>query len=95
MAGFNDEQILELRQATIADTKLGAITRLTREIVQKQGRPDQRFVDDFFAAGFDNAALVDLIGLITVKLFSNYIHNLTQIPVDFPAAQPLPIAATV
>jgi len=33
-----------------------------------------------------------LIGLVTVRIFTNYVYALTKIPVDFPAAQPLPNA---
>jgi len=43
-------------------------------------------VDNFFAAGYNEGNLVDVIILIGDKTIMNYLHNLTDIPVDFPLA---------
>ena len=32
---------------------------------------------------------MELIGLVTVRVFTNYVYALTDIPVDFPEAEPL------
>ena len=45
----------------------------------------ERGTDWIDAAGFDNRALIDLVGVVTEISFTNYTHNLTQIPVDFPS----------
>lgn len=87
--GFSLEETFELRAGTHTDPKLGAITRLAREITEKRGRVDANALEDFFAQGYEEEALIDLIALVTAKTLANYTHNLTQIPVDFPAAQPL------
>lgn len=90
MNGFTEEETFDLRTGTIADNKLRVLTQLARSFVLNQGRPDQALVDNFFALGYDEAAFIEFVGLITVKLFSNYVHNSTNIPVDFPAAKPVP-----
>ncbi|MGL4611934.1 MAG: carboxymuconolactone decarboxylase family protein [Trueperaceae bacterium] len=86
MNGFSEVQTLELRDGSIADSKLRAITRLTRSIVENKGRPDGSLLDAFFDQGFDEKALIELNALIALKTFTNYVHNITQVPVDFPAA---------
>ncbi|WP_314000265.1 carboxymuconolactone decarboxylase family protein [Xanthocytophaga flava] len=43
----------------------------------------------FFDAGYNEAALIELIGLVTVRTFTNYVYTLTDIPVDFPAVPTL------
>ncbi|MEM8601243.1 MAG: carboxymuconolactone decarboxylase family protein [Bacteroidota bacterium] len=98
MNGFTEAQTFDLRAGTFNDAtvgdapKLGVLTRLTRAFVQTQGRPDDALLDAFFDAGYTQAHFVDLVALISVKTFSNYLHNASDIPVDFPAAKPLPEA---
>ena len=90
MNGFTDAQILELRSGKASfDTKLDALARLARNITENRGATDATVVDNFFAAGWTKENLIDTIVLAGDKTISNYIHSTTQIPVDFPVAQPL------
>ncbi|WP_298548142.1 carboxymuconolactone decarboxylase family protein [uncultured Aquimarina sp.] len=90
MNGFTDEQILELRAGYASfDTKLDALAKLAKNITENRGRADQEIIDNFFAAGYDKGNLVDTIVLVGDKTISNYLNNATEIPIDFPVAQPL------
>jgi uncharacterized peroxidase-related enzyme len=90
MNGFNDEQILEFRAGfSSINEKLNALARFARNITLNRGRTSDDVLDDFFAAGYTKANLIDTISLVGDKTISNYIHSTTQIPVDFPLAQPL------
>ncbi len=94
MNGFTDEQILELRAGAASfDSKLDALAKLAKNITENRGRADQNIVNEFFAAGYTKGSLIDTIVLVGDKTISNYIHSTTQIPVDFPVAQPLETAA--
>jgi hypothetical protein len=46
-------------------------------------------LENFYAVGYNEAALMELIGLITVRTFTNYVYAITNIPIDFPLAEPL------
>ncbi len=90
MNGFTDEQVLELRAGAASfDNKLDALARLARNITQNRGAASQDVLDNFFAAGWTKENLIDTIVLVGDKTISNYLHKTTQVPVDFPAAQPL------
>lgn len=89
-AGFTEEETLGLRVGASADARLAVLTRLTRRFVDTKGRPEPALLDAFFEAGYTQAHLVDLVGLISVKTFTTYLHNATGIAVDFPAARALP-----
>ncbi|NAS12476.1 carboxymuconolactone decarboxylase family protein [Poritiphilus flavus] len=90
MNGFTDEQVLELRAGGASfDNRLDALARLARNITQNRGAASQDVVDNFFAAGWTKENLIDTIVLVGDKTISNYVHKTTQVPVDFPAAQPL------
>jgi uncharacterized peroxidase-related enzyme len=90
MAGFTDEQILEIRRGRASfDTKFDALARLAKGITESRGHVDQTLVAAFFAAGWTKENLVDAIVIIGDKTVSNYLHSTTQVPVDFPAAPEL------
>ena len=95
MAGFTVEETIELRAGTIADARLRAITRLAAGIVQNRGKVGDELIQDFFAQGFDEKALIDLLGAVTAITFTNFAHGLTKVPIDFPTAKALTELATV
>lgn len=85
--GFSKEDTFAIRKAAVADSRLQAILQLAQSIAENKGNADAAAKDQFFAAGFDEAALMDLAGLVTVRVFTNYVYALTDIPVDFPLAE--------
>jgi len=91
--GFTEEETRQLRAGTHADRRLGPLTRLAAAITTERGRVDSALVEEFFAAGFDEAALVDLVALVADKTLANYLHNLAGFEVDFPKAEPLEVAS--
>jgi uncharacterized peroxidase-related enzyme len=85
MNGFNDEQILEIRRVQISfNDKYAALAKFVKETTVNRGRPSENAYDTFFEAGYTKANLVDVMMIIGDKIISNYLHNITQIPVDWP-----------
>ena len=90
MNGFTEEQILELRGGSASfDKKLDALARLAKNVTENRGATDATVLENFFKAGWTKENLIDTIVLVGDKTISNYINNTTEIPVDFPEAQPL------
>lgn len=87
--GFTKEETLDLRRGKSNDDKVNAIVQLAKSITINKGHADEQALDNFYAAGFDEAALMELIGLVTVRIFTNYVFAATAIPVDFPLAEPI------
>lgn len=88
--GFTDEQVLDVRAGRpVGDAKLDALGRFVRAVNLNRGKPTPDATDEFLAAGYTQANLVDVVVLIGDKIVTNYLHGVTQVPVDFPAAQPL------
>ena len=87
MVGFTDEQIMELRHGHASwDVKFDSLARFAKSVAENRGRAEQSVVDAFFAAGWTKENLVDAIVIIGDKTTSNYLHSVTKVPVDFPAA---------
>ncbi|WP_431156933.1 carboxymuconolactone decarboxylase family protein [Winogradskyella poriferorum] len=90
MNGFNDNEILEFRAGySSSNPKLNALAQLAKNVTENRGRTEASVLENFFSAGYSKGNLVDLIALVGDKTISNYLHSTTQIPIDFPVAQPL------
>lgn len=90
MNGFTEEQILEIRNGKASfDSKIDALAKFTKSVVENKGRATEETVGAFFDSGYNEANLIDVIIVVGDKIISNYIHNLTQIEIDFPLAEEL------
>ncbi len=89
MNGFSDEEIIKLRKGESDDAKLAALVKLAKEITISRGSPSERVLKKFFDAGYDQGGLIDVVLMVTDKIFANYVNNITQIPIDFPIAPDL------
>jgi uncharacterized peroxidase-related enzyme len=90
MNGFTDEQVLELRKGGASfDSKLDALAKFTASVVENRGHADATSKEAFFAAGYTEANMIDVVIVVGDKIISNYIHNLTGFEIDFPLAEEL------
>ena len=87
--GFTDADALDLRSGTSKNPKLNALVGLAKDITEKKGRISDATLEAFYAAGYNDGNLVDVILLISDKIAMNYLHNLTNIAIDFPLAPEL------
>ena len=93
MNGFTDEQVLEIRGGTASfDSKIDALAQFTKSVIENRGNAPQEAKDAFFAAGYSEANLIDVVIVVGDKIISNFIHNLTGFPIDFPVAPELETA---
>ncbi len=86
MAGLTEEEIIDLRKGAILDKKLHPLTKLAVELVEKKGKASPETIRHFYAAGYNEAALAELIGLIGLRTITNYIVNQGEFEIDYPKA---------
>ncbi len=84
--GLKEEEIIEIREGSHPDPKIDALIKVTKEIITKRGNVEQETADDFYAAGYNQINMIDLLGLITEMTFSNYLGRLARPSVDFEKA---------
>lgn len=87
MNGFSEEQIFDLRSGEAPfDAKLDALAKFVRDVTINRGKPDAQSTEQLFAAGYTKANLIDILIVVGDKIISNYLHGVTQLPIDFPVA---------
>ncbi|MCS5490896.1 carboxymuconolactone decarboxylase family protein [Algoriphagus limi] len=90
MNGFSEDQIFDIREGKAPfDFKLNALAEFTHSVMKNRGKASESSKENFFAAGYDEANLIDVTMTIGDKIISNYLHNLTGFEIDFPLAPEL------
>ncbi|TDW99242.1 carboxymuconolactone decarboxylase family protein [Dinghuibacter silviterrae] len=86
---WTEEETLQLRAGTLPDPRWKAIYAIVRSVIEHRGEVAEATLRTFFDTGFSEANLMDLMVLINVMSFTNYVYRMTRIPLDFPPAKPL------
>lgn len=89
MRGFSEEETLQIRKAEFSDSKLNAVILLAKSIAENKGAATPSSLQVFFDLGYDEKSLIELIALISLRTFTNYVFSNTHIPIDFPTAPSL------
>ena len=81
-----DDAITEaLRNETpLADAKLEALRTMTLTIVRNRGNVTQDDLDAFYAAGYGEQQVLEIILGLSQKVISNYTNHIAHTPVDAP-----------
>ncbi len=86
-AGFTEMQTIAIRRGSFPDdVKLDALVRFSRSVAENRGKVSDDDRAAIFDAGYTPGNVVDIIVLIGDKIITNYLHSVTDIPVDFPEA---------
>lgn len=91
--GLQADQILELREGYASfDARLNALAEFAAEAAIQRGKPSASTVQALLDAGFTRENIVDAVLVIGEITVTNYLHGITQVAVDFPAAASLETA---
>lgn len=66
----------------LPDRKLEALAAFTRSVVKQRGLVSGKPLDDFIAAGYNRAQVLDVILGVAMKTLSNYTNHLIDTPLD-------------
>lgn len=86
MNGLTEEETIQIRTGEIDDPRLSALTKLANSLVITRGKPSKTLISKFFNAGYNEAALAELIGHVALNTFTNYINHVAETPIDYPLA---------
>src|SRR4051794_31178178 len=89
MVGLTADQIRDSRLGTAVDPKADALIRLALKVVDARGRVGDSDLDGVRRAGFDDAAIAEVVANVALHAFTNYFNRLAGTDLDFPAAPAL------
>lgn len=82
----DDSELLNAQEGDSSDPKTLAALRFARALVEKRGRVSDADVASVRAAGFGNAAVLELVASTVMNIFTNYCSHVAETKVDFPRA---------
>jgi AhpD family alkylhydroperoxidase len=85
--GWKEEDTLLLRAGKYPDKKWEVIYAVVKSVIDNRGAVSDELLEAFFALGYQEKALMDLLALISIMSFTNYAYRLTRIPIDYPPAK--------
>lgn len=91
--GWTEEETLLLRAGKFPEPKWQAIYGVIRSVIENKGEVSDELLSNFYAQGFNETALMDLMVLISVMSFTNYSYRLTRVPIDFPLAKKISVSS--
>lgn len=84
--GMTDEQAIGARKGHVeSDARMDALARFTRAIAETRGQVSDEDLKRFKGAGFDDRAVVEVVGVYTLATLTNTFNNVNRSEVDFPA----------
>lgn len=83
----DEAELLHAQEGGSSDPKTLAALRFAKTLVQKRGRVDDEDVCALKAAGYGNAAVLEIVASTAMNIFTNYCNHVAGTKVDFPPAR--------
>lgn len=83
-AGVNEKEITAARTGESADPKLAATLRLALAINNKHGHLADADLSAARSAGLGDAEILEVIGVVSLNIFTNYVNDVAKTEIDFP-----------
>ena len=85
LAKLSDADIDAARDAHASDTKTQAALQFARQVAAQRGRVSDAELASLRAAGFNDAAVIEIVLNVALNVLTNYVNNVAHTDVDFPA----------
>jgi len=85
--GLGDQALADARLGRADDPKQAAALSFVQVVVRDRGKVTDGDIDAVRAAGWTDADVVELVGHAIAALLTNYLHHLSDVPVDFPRVE--------
>ncbi len=88
---LTDAEIQTNRKGASTDAKADAAVRFALSITEKRGHVSADELNTFRAAGYSDAAIVEIIALVAVNVLTNYANSVLDTEIDFPVVEELAV----
>jgi len=89
MVGLSEDDINYSRQSSSGNTKTDAALKFARAIVLERGEVSDTDVQQVRNAGFTDGEIAEIIGSVSLNIFTNYFNHIAETELDFPKVEAL------
>jgi uncharacterized peroxidase-related enzyme len=90
--GLSEETIRDSRRGESPDAKEAAILDFASTLVVNRGWVTNKEIAKLHKAGVTEGETAEIIGNVSLTLFTNYLNHVAQTEIDFPAVEELAVA---
>ncbi len=87
LAKIDDAEIARNRAGHSSDARADAALIFATRLLASQGRVTDADIAAAKLAGFSEAQLIEIVALVAVNVFTNYVNNLADTDIDFPVVR--------
>ncbi|WP_439630041.1 carboxymuconolactone decarboxylase family protein [Gemmata sp.] len=91
--GLTPDQVRDARLGGAVDGRTDALVKFARRVVDARGRVTDADLAAVRAAGWDDAAVAEVVAHVALNVFTNYFNTVAATDLDFPPAAPLAAGA--
>ncbi|MEO8314513.1 MAG: peroxidase-related enzyme [Pseudomonadota bacterium] len=84
LARLSPGEIALNRKGVSGDTKAHAAVNFAAKVARERGHVSEADVASVRAAGFSDAQIVEIVGLVAENTFTNYLNEVARTEIDFP-----------
>lgn len=88
---ISETELMNNIQAISDNPRTSAILLFTKEATLNRGKVSDETVNSLREFGIDNSTIIEILGVIGLYSFLNYLNHLTQPVIDFPVIEYQPI----
>jgi uncharacterized peroxidase-related enzyme len=86
-AGISRDELICNLQGEASTPKSQAVLNFTKAVVNNRGKVDESTVNALRDYGLSDKAIVEIVGVIGIYTFLNYVKHLTEPALDFPKVE--------
>jgi uncharacterized peroxidase-related enzyme len=84
VAKLDDAEITANRNGSSNDPQAAAAVRFAAQVVKNRGHISAEDLSAAKAAGFSDAALIEIVLTVALNTFTNYVNEVAKTDIDFP-----------
>ncbi|WP_299372013.1 peroxidase-related enzyme [uncultured Tateyamaria sp.] len=84
-AKLDEAEVAANRAGASTDAKAHAAVSFAVKVATSRGRVDEQDISTVRAAGYSDAEIIEIIGLIALNVLTNYVNEVFRTDIDFPA----------
>lgn len=88
LQGLDDETLTAARSAESSDGRTAALLALAADVIDARGHIDDATFGAARDAGLTDAEIVEVVFLVALNVFTNYLNSVAQTTIDFPPVLP-------
>lgn len=87
VAGLNEAEVAANRGGGSTDSRAGAAVAFAARVASERGRVSDADLAAVKKAGFSEAEIIEIVGLVAVNAYTNFMNNVAQTDIDFPVVR--------